>query len=197
MLNERPHLIQNLWTKFISFWTDGPSRASSTSSSAQSRCEILTSFKLGTSAPVVLLSSSERSSRKILKSSVDMGCPCSVPTFTSRASDSFTRSLIFASEFEYISLVHSRNLSSIPKFASLKSSASLLTVSKAFLVGCSQKHCCRCSCNKSSLQEHLPTQKHWGLWGSIRSRNLWVGSLVHWGHCLCCFWSVGWANCRL
>ena len=38
-------------------------------------------------------------------------------------------------EFEYICLIHSRNLPSIPKFASLKSSASQLTVSKAFLVG--------------------------------------------------------------
>ena len=154
-------------------------------------------IQIGDIGSSFLLSLSQRSSRKIVKSSGDMGCPCSVPKFHSRASDSFSRSLIFALEFEFICLLHLRNLLSIPKFAKMRSKASLLTVSKAFLVGCSQKHCCRCSCNKSSLQEHLRTQKHWGLWGSIRSRNLWVGSLVHWGHCLCCFWSVGWANCRL
>ena len=66
-----------------------------------------------------------------LNSSGDIGCPCSVPTVTSIAADSFLISFIRVLEWLYMKLI--QWLPAIPICLSLDWSASLHTVSNAFL----------------------------------------------------------------
>ena len=68
---------------------------------------------------------------KHLKSSGDMGCPCSVPQRTSIFSESLFKSLIFALEFVYMKSMQPKNLPLMPSFQSLYKSASRQTVSNA------------------------------------------------------------------
>ena len=67
----------------------------------------------------------------ILKSSGDIGCPCSVPMVISMVSDNLWISLIRVTELLYMFWRQEKKLPPIPSLLSLYMRASLQTVSNA------------------------------------------------------------------